>query len=228
MCTVTWLRQPGSYVLLCNRDERHTRRPASGPRAGKLRGASFIAPVDGDHGGSWIGANEFGLTLCLLNRYGDPGVSENGEFTSRGLLLTDLLDARDGQQIDERMAMVDLRQYRPFTLLALSARFDATVAEWNGKTLELTVRTENPGMLTSTSLKEPAIAVQRRRQFEKLGAQVTPEILREFHRSHVPERGPYSVCMHREDAATVSLSMVTVNKDAIEFSYTPGSPCLAS
>lgn len=68
MCTVSWLHKAKGYVLLCNRDERHTRKPALGPRISERNGISFIAPVDGDHGGSWIGVNQFGLTLCLLNR----------------------------------------------------------------------------------------------------------------------------------------------------------------
>ena len=35
MCTVSWLRQAEGYELLCNRDERHTRKPAGGPRISK-------------------------------------------------------------------------------------------------------------------------------------------------------------------------------------------------
>ena len=66
MCTVSWLRQAEGYVLLCNRDERHTRKPAGGPRVGDVRGVSFVAPVDGDHGGSWIGTNQFGSDLVSI------------------------------------------------------------------------------------------------------------------------------------------------------------------
>src|SRR3982751_1081178 len=71
MCTVSWIRTREGYQLLCNRDERHTRRPAQAPTVREDQGVQFIAPIDGDEGGSWIGVNQFGLTLCLLNRY-DP------------------------------------------------------------------------------------------------------------------------------------------------------------
>ena len=49
--------------------------------------------------------------------------------------------------------------------------------------------------------------------------------LQRLHRSHGPERGPYSVCMHREDAATVSYTEITVSRKAATLRYTPGAPC---
>ena len=52
----------------------------SDPRIGDVRGVSFVAPIDGDHGGSWIGVNQFGLTLCLLNRYDDLNADPKQEL----------------------------------------------------------------------------------------------------------------------------------------------------
>ena len=48
---------------------------------------------------------------------------------------------------------------------------------------------------------------------------------RAYHRSHHPERGPYSPCMHRPDAKTVSYSEVTVSDEQVCFRYRPLSPC---
>src|SRR5438132_36416 len=120
MCTVSWLHFSDGYLLICNRDERRTRKPASGPQQRSLRGVSFIAPIDGDHGGSWIGVNEFGLTLCLLNRYGDERARVNSSYISRGLLLTDLLDSAGGQRVEERVMNLNLNQFQPFSLAVSS------------------------------------------------------------------------------------------------------------
>jgi hypothetical protein len=82
--------------------------------------------------------------------------------------------------------------------------------------------------LTSSSLQEPNAVGRRKEYFEHLVSQagkLDAELLGQFHRSHVPVRGRYSVCMHREDAATVSLSAVTVTREMIEFSYHGSSPC---
>jgi transport and Golgi organization protein 2 len=225
MCTVTWLRQPDGYVLLCNRDERNTRRPAAGPRRGVLQGVSFIAPVDRDHGGSWIGVNEFGMTLTLLNRYGDPQPGSREQFTSRGLLLIDLINCSDATQVKQRLQRTQLDRFRPFTLLALSTASEAVLANWTGAEVDV-VCGNDLVPLTSTSLNEPAIAGGRREQFaQTVRDGLTVEKLEEFHRSHLPRRSAHSVCMHREDAATVSLSMVSVNREAIEFRYHDGAPC---
>ena len=54
MCTVSWIHQGPGYQLFCNRDEKHTRRPASKPQLLTRGGVRFLAPIDGDFGGTWI------------------------------------------------------------------------------------------------------------------------------------------------------------------------------
>jgi len=229
MCTVSWLRQAEGYVLLCNRDERHSRKPAGGPRVGNVRGVSFVAPVDGDHGGSWIGANQFGLTLCLLNRYGDWSTDPDKNYISRGLLLTDLLDCRRSQDVTERLNDVELDRFQPFTMLAFSIEEPAILIDWTGSECTIQLDAEALVPLTSSSLKDSKVLALRRKLFAEMLSpprRIDLDGLHQFHRSHLPERGPYSVCMHRDDAATVSLSSVTVGPDTVEFLYNPHSPCL--
>jgi hypothetical protein len=43
--------------------------------------------------------------------------------------------------------------------------------------------------------------------------------LRRLHRSHRPERGAYSICMHREDAATVSYTEIRSRPGRVEMEY---------
>ena len=45
-----------------------------------------------------------------------------------------------------------------------------------------------------------------------------------YHSSHLPEKGKLSVCMHRQDAHTQSLSHIIVG-DTIVFRYQDGAPC---
>jgi hypothetical protein len=229
MCTVSWLRQAEGYVLLCNRDERHTRKPAGSPRVDEVRGVPFVAPVDGDHGGSWIGANQFGLTLCLLNRYGDSKPDRDRAYISRGLLLTNLLDCRRSQNVIDQLKQRELDRFQPFTMLALAVDAPAILINWTGLECAIQLDAEARMPLTSSSLRDPNIPALRRKLFAEMVAQpgdLDTELLHEFHRSHLPERGPSSVCMHRADAATVSLSIVTVTPRSVEFLYHPGPPCL--
>ena len=225
MCTVTWLRNANGYSLFCNRDERATRRPARGPKLSELRGVNYVAPVDGDHGGSWIGVNEFGLSLCLLNRYGDIQVNEK-DYVSRGLLLLVLMDCQDVETLRGRLSEFDLTRFRPFTLLGVAIESPSILFQWTGLRFSVVADAETFVPLTSSSAREPGIAIERARQFELLKADgLTDSSLEEFHRSHLPERGAFSVCMHREGASTVSLSKLVVTKQEIEFGYQGGSPC---
>jgi hypothetical protein len=57
---------------------------------------------------------------------------------------------------------------------------------------------------------------------------LTPNTLRNLHRSHAPEKGPYSICMHREDACTVSFTDVIVDNSVATVSYHEGTPCEVS
>jgi hypothetical protein len=226
MCTVSWLHQQDGYVLLCNRDERHTRKPARGPRLGNLRGVTFIAPVDGDHGGTWIGANQFGLTMCLLNGYGVSNAG--GAYTSRGLLIKDLLDCRSSEELIDRIGDLKLDNFQAFTLSVLSVNQPAVVIEWNGRQFTIDLNGEARMPLTSSSLQDPNVVELRKKLLSDLMVQqgkLDTGLLYQFHRSHLPERGPISVCMHRHDAATVSLSVVTVTREKVEFSYYSKSPC---
>jgi hypothetical protein len=49
--------------------------------------------------------------------------------------------------------------------------------------------------------------------------------LADLHRSHRPSCGPYSICVHRPDAVTVSYTEVLVNSRVVSMRYVAGSPC---
>jgi uncharacterized protein with NRDE domain len=230
MCTVSWLHKSEGYTLLCNRDECLTRKPASGPLIIEGRRVQYIAPVDGDHGGSWIGVNNSGLTLCLLNRYGEWKTNPHRKYTSRGLLITSLLKCEAQESVRQRITQVDLERFQPFTMIGLAVGKKAMLFDWTGSELLLEDNAESQMPLTSSSsTRNPDVIKLRKQQFESLivrSRQLDANTLYDFHRSHEPARGPYSVCMHRDDAATVSLSAVCVSEESVEFTYHPASPCL--
>ncbi|MEM6455145.1 MAG: NRDE family protein, partial [Acidobacteriota bacterium] len=97
MCTATWRAADGGYRLLFNRDERRTRGRAHPPARHRAArdGTPYLAPTDPDGGGTWLLANAFGVTICLLNGYRldhDAGPAPAGGWRSRGLLVSDLAD----------------------------------------------------------------------------------------------------------------------------------------
>src|SRR6516225_1952760 len=135
MCTVSWIHGPGGYHLLCNRDEKNDRPPAIGPRLGERGWVRFIAPVDPRSGGSWIGVNEFGVSVCLLN--GKNASDRMLAVRSRGLIVRDLIWADSARECALWLNQIDLSRVAPFTVLLLQPEMPATIGEWNGENLRL-------------------------------------------------------------------------------------------
>src|SRR5262245_31820929 len=99
MCTVTWIRAENGYQLFCNRDEKLTRRPSAPPKCVKSDCIWFVAPIDGDFGGTWVATNALGVTLCLLNGANLTGIAAcdlQKKRRSRGHLIPELIGARSG------------------------------------------------------------------------------------------------------------------------------------
>lgn len=240
MCTISWLPTADGYELLFNRDESRRRQPASPPSHRLIDGIEVLAPTDGDFGGTWISLNSYGWCVALLNRYQDhPATS--GPFTSRGLLVLDLASSHSLEDVERRLQQRDIAQYRPFTLVlsappGLGQTADGQTADgqtadgqtplawtivWDG----LQRSTAEPVLppIASSGYVPESIQEERRQVYELMRGEGAS--LLDFHRSHRPARGPFSPCMHRPDASTVSLLQIVVDREHASMAYAPGPPC---
>jgi hypothetical protein len=230
MCTVSWLHTPNGYQLLCNRDERHTRKPALGPMIRNPAGVRVIAPVDGHLGGAWIAVNEAGLAFSLVNRYvcGRCSPGSNRKPPSRGLVLMRLADCRSLEEAQSRFDRLDLGPYPPFTIVLLAPNKPSILMHWTGRDSLIECDGESAMPLISSSFAPRSVEVYRKRLFQTLAATrgcVDTKLLMDFHTSHAPIPSAYSPCMHRDNGDTVSFSRVTVAHGVIEFAYFPMAPC---
>lgn len=228
MCTVSWLHQDGGYQLFSNRDEKRTRSAASGPEIRACEGVRFLAPRDGEAGGTWIGVNELGVSLCLLNHYPRGWRPGGHGYRSRGLLLPRLLAAESAADAARRFWDLSLLAYAPFVVVAIEPGTHAWVLEWDGGSKAVLPYGEPLMPLASSSFDPDGVRIRRRNQFRRrLGAagKLDADSLLAFHRSHGRKPSAYSPCMHRLDAMTVSFSWVRVTDSHAEFCYTPGPPC---
>ena len=210
-----------------NRDERRTRAPAAPPRRRELSGVSALLPADGEAGGSWISVNSHGHSLALLNRWDDAPSDTGEEFVSRGLLLVELTVEPDADGVERALLGRPLTRYRPFTLASVTPDRTPRLFEWNGRELS-NAEPAGPGLLRTSSGFDQEAAERVRGQFFREAALrpggLTPETLVELHRSHLPSRGPLSICMHRPEAVTVSFSLITASDGAARFHYVDGAP----
>lgn len=233
MCTLSWCRDVEGWQVFFNRDENRTRRPGEPPRLDVVEGVQILAPRDGDAGGAWIGANEYGLGLALLNRYEDRHPDgDEGAFRSRGRVVLELLDSRSGDEVRGRLEGGDLTDVQPFTLVAFDSNPEPLAAEWTGRTLRFERMDDDAQPLSSSGYDDARAKTERRMSFtgrvaqgHGLGRDAATHL--EFHRSHEPEQGPYSVCMHREEASTVSFSRLVLERTRVRVQYQEGPPCEA-
>ena len=235
MCTVSWTGTPAGYLLFFNRDERRERAAALPPRHERgADGTRFLAPVDAEAGGTWLGVNEHGLTLGLLNHYAADAsraatpAREAAPPTSRGLLMRQLLVASELRALEQALAVaLEQRRYRPFTLLAFAPSHGAAprAFTWDGAGLHAKPAPTPP--ISSSSVETAGVLASRAAHFRQLGPHPEAPALEAYHRSHQPERGAFSVCMHRPDARTVSLSRIDVDAERVAIRYGAGPACQA-
>jgi hypothetical protein len=226
MCTLSWRRDREGYTLLFNRDERNTRLPGLPPRVAGDE-VKWIAPVDGDQGGTWILVNECGITMGLMNGVFQERTGK-GEPRSRGLLVRDLAESESITGIESAISTIDPFTYRPFRFFALASGDPFFFVEWNGKGMRAWRDPQARPPIISSSIDETEVGRRRRAEYERLmNGNEDPGVtlLESYHRSHFPSPSAYSVCMHREDARTQSLTRVDVTGEEARMLYHAGPPC---
>jgi uncharacterized protein with NRDE domain len=120
MCTLALYYKtfPGyPIVVAANRDE-HYDRPSAPPA---IIGTSptIVAGRDLRAGGTWLGINEYGLLVGILNRRQKPGTVARATYRSRGLLCLDLLRLKQLDQLEQIFVDLAPADYPPFTVVCV-------------------------------------------------------------------------------------------------------------
>ena len=221
MCTLSWFLTDQGYELFFTRDEQQTRSRAIPPSIDSVKDS--IYPIDPDGKGTWIALHRSGMALCILNEY--QSHSPNQPLISRGKLILDLIDKPD---VSIQLKSTDLQHYAPFKLCLFPAALNLNnpiavqAFVWNGDTLS-TIQQNAPAMSSAVTWKE--VQKDRLASWNILAKQPDRTSLFNFHRSHQPKKGKGSVCMHRNDASSQSLSHLVVAKNTRDFYYYDGPPC---
>ena len=227
MCTVTFIARRHGYALGMNRDEQRTRVKALPPARHRLGSRDALFPSE-PGGGTWMGVNDAGATLALINWYSITA-RVAGQTVSRGEITKLALAADSSSCVDATLPESHLARVNPFRLIGVFPA-EKTIVEWrwNLQRLDRLGHHWRTHTWISSGFNEPgAQRVRGRTVADALGQSSvgSADWLRRLHRSHAPERGPYSICMHRSDATTVSYSEVTVSRHSAAMRYTSGAPC---
>ena len=228
MCSVSFLPREDGFVLAMNRDERLSRLSALPPEVFERDGLAMLYPRELS-GGTWIGVNSAGAAFSLINWYSQPDCAY-GNPVSRGEVVRALLSARNCAAAASLLGELPLKRMNPFRLMVVSLA-ERSLTEWHSGCGDL-----EPFDLSwkrhhwfSSALDEGKANQVRRRVCARIhGDFFDLPLLRKLHRSHAPTAGPFSLCMHRDDACTVSYTEINVRGAMATTYYVAGPPCSRS
>jgi hypothetical protein len=227
MCTLTFLPKGQGYLVGMNRDELRSRPAALPPESFEKRGVRALYPRE-SAGGTWIACNGHGNALALLN-WNDAASFLEPKRISRGVLIPELIHEADSETTARKLAGLSLAGIHPFRLIG-AFRGERILREWrwNGAEIrELSFQWELRHWFSS-SLSDSKAEEMRGLICADMTRKETPassDWLIRLHRSHGAGPGPYSICVHRPDAATVSYTEVCCDSGTASLSYLAGSPC---
>ncbi len=114
MCTVIFVPDNNKYYFASLRDEDSKRAKATMPIFRSAKEVSYLSPVDTAAGGTWIGVNELGYVIILLNGGFEKHPSGNSYIKSRGKIVNELLYST--MPVVDWMLM-DMKNIEPYTLV---------------------------------------------------------------------------------------------------------------
>lgn len=215
MCSLSWYHHPGGYEVFFNRDEKKTRGRATPPACSEEDGVRYLSPTDVDAGGTWLLANEHGVTLALLNCWHSTA-AEHTATLSRGILLRSLACLSSAESAVQQLRAMPLSAYGCFTLAAfdLTQHESPQVLRWDGRSL-FSLSAEMP--LCSSSFLPDAVIASRQRSFQALPDHLPETLWRWHHQEACPSA--YTVRMNRADAQTWCISRVSLSPGTIHWRH---------
>jgi Transport and Golgi organisation 2 len=227
MCTVSFVPNENGFLLGMNRDESRFRPIALPPEVYGRAGEFWIYPSE-PGGGTWIGINNSGLCLALINWHTIP-TRPVLRIVSRGIVVRELIQSQTSDVLYGLLCRLPLERMPPFRLIAVSLG-ESAVREfrWDCNRVNAVSHCWEAKHWFSSGLDERQAEIIRAEVCQRAWSESDAggrSWLRRLHRSHLPDRGGFSVCMHREDACTVSYTEVAFCDAGGAMRYHPGSLC---
>lgn len=229
MCTLSVITRNNGYLLAMNRDERIARGAGTLLELHQVNGTTAIYPSDGV-GGTWIAANEYGITLALLN-WNDPAPNGTASVRtrSRGRVIPALINSRSLLELYEVLRISHFMGMQAFRLVGVFPS-EPGIWEWrwDSAQLESKVHEWKPQHWFSSSLSDEGATSFRGaacREAHLAWDAGSPAWLRRLHASHAGGPGPFSLCVHRDDVKTLSYSEVIVTGGKVHMGHSLGTSC---
>lgn len=225
-------------VVAANRDESYDRPSAPPSVIGTL--PAILAGKDLRAGGTWLGVNEYGLLVGILNRRAPNSLPTRDEYRSRGLLCLELLRLKDVTDVERIFHTLSATAYQPFTIVGADSSNVCVACNIDEK-IEMVKLQEGLHVFSnSAAFNAQSEKVSRvYEQFLKLSqtaderlsvSDYVGEIARVLgdHSLGQDSNDPRdAICVHGEISGTVSSSVIFYSDTAQQFQsyYCDGAPC---
>jgi uncharacterized protein with NRDE domain len=225
-------------IIAANRDE-HYNRPSAPPSLLQTT-PKIISGRDLRAGGTWLGFNEGGLVVAILNRHTTDETSLLPTARSRGALCMDLLMQNSAADATDFLRDHRVR-YHPFTVLVADLR-TAYVAHNEDRTilnqkldagLHVFSSAADFELHSSKARRAEALFAGIKDRMPQLGCDLPGSIraLQAVLADHSLPAGSTNpgdaICVHRETSGTVSSSILFFSQSRSRFEsyYCEGAPC---
>ena len=219
MCTVVFLPSENGICIASLRDESPKRKNANVPAIIESNNISYLSPTDPVAGGTWIGVNQLGSIIVLLNGGFENHTKKKVYKKSRGVIVSELL-AKE-MPVKEWTAM-DMDGIEPYTLIVFteSKLFELV---WDGQHKHQTMQAnDQPQMWSSATLYDESAKAMRNQLFENWIAANPPMTklsLLNFFKSRDDKENGF-IMNRKELVKTMSYSFIEMQQDALaSFSY---------
>lgn len=212
MCSVTYLPLPNdNFILTSNRDVSTKRKPASSPITINTEKGKIIFPKDNEANGTWIGSNDIGRTIVLLNGGFESHVSNPPYAKSRGLIVRKTLEIVNAWTYLQDVVLTNIE---PFTLLIIDWHFDFQLWEfvWDGERKYFKeLNKHQPVIYSSSTLYDDAMKAKREQWFEQWlvkNPNYEQASIIDFHETAGEGNPKESILLDRGDIQTVSITSI--------------------
>lgn len=158
MCTVAFIPNKGSFFIASLRDEDPQRAKAVIPFLSNSYEKNYIAPIDPQGGGTWVGISKLGFAIVLLNGGFINHIKKEKYKRSRGLIVTDMLSVNHPIEMWENLELEDIE---PFTLIVWEGNQLMNLV-WDGKNKYLSIVDSAKAQIWSSSTLYDEVARQER------------------------------------------------------------------
>lgn len=216
MCTLSWKWSEETFHLFFNRDEALSRPEALSPQIQTTLPTNILCPVDPQGGGTWLGVNQYGLVMALVNDYQDNLPNTSSPYRSRGRLVMEMLELSSMDKVIEAMHKMDQSVYAGYLLHVFSLNQSGVQFHWNGKFLQHSDLTSGTMPISSSSIYPDEAKAYREQHFS---SKFNISEIRDFHALFDKDQPALSPWMIRDDAKTQSYTEVLLTQHEATMRY---------